>query len=65
MLADHLRAGFQHEVKVFHTGEECLAHLNERPALVLLDHHLNTVVEDAADGRRSWRRSRHGIRRCA
>ncbi len=50
MLADHLRAGFPHEVRVFHTGEDCLAQLGERPSLVIPDHHLDTVVKDAADG---------------
>lgn len=50
MLADHLHATFPHTVEVFHTGEQCLARLNEHPDLVILDHHLNNVVKDAADG---------------
>ena len=52
MLADHLRSTFPHEVKVFHTGEECLAQLHQHPDLVILDYHLNNVVKDAADGMR-------------
>ncbi|MEO8591041.1 MAG: response regulator [Flavobacteriales bacterium] len=52
MLADHLRSSFPHHVSVFHTGEECLAQLNEHPDLVVLDYHLNNVVKDAADGLR-------------
>jgi len=52
MLADHLRTTFTHRVEVFHTGEECLARLSEHPDLVILDYHLNTVVQDAADGLR-------------
>lgn len=52
MLADHLRSSFPHHVEVFHTGEECLAHLNEHPDLVILDFHLNNTVKDAADGLR-------------
>ena len=36
----------------FHTGEDCLAHLNEHPDLVVLDYHLNNTVKDAADGLR-------------
>lgn len=50
MLADHLTSTFPHEVIAFHTGEECLAHLDEHPDLVILDHHLNNVVKNAADG---------------
>lgn len=50
MLADHLRSSFPHAVEVFHTGEDCLAHLSDHPDLVILDHHLNNVVKDAADG---------------
>jgi CheY-like chemotaxis protein len=52
MLADHLRASFAHAVEVFHTGEACLARLNDHPDLVILDYHLNNVVKDAADGLR-------------
>lgn len=52
MLADHLRTSFPHAVEVFHTGEDCLAHLSEHPDLVILDHHLNNVVKNAADGLR-------------
>lgn len=52
MLADHLRSSFPHQVEVFHTGEDCLAHLNEHPDLVILDYHLNNTVKDAADGLR-------------
>ena len=50
MLADHLRSVFPHQVEIFHTGEDCLARLNEHPDLVILDHHLNNTVKDAADG---------------
>lgn len=50
MLADHLRSSFAHQVEVFHTGEDCLARLNEHPDLVILDHHLNNVLKEAADG---------------
>ena len=56
MLADHLRSSFPHQVEVFHTGEDCLARLNEHPDLVILDHHLNSVVTDAADGLRILQR---------
>jgi two-component system OmpR family response regulator len=52
MLADHLRSSFPHSIQVFHTGEECLAELDEHPDLVILDYHLNNVVKDAADGLR-------------
>lgn len=52
MLADHLRTSFPHHVEMFHTGEDCLARLNEHPDLVILDYHLNNTVKDAADGLR-------------
>jgi CheY-like chemotaxis protein len=50
MLADHLQTSTPHDIRVFHTGEECLQHLADHPDLVILDHHLNNAVKDAADG---------------
>jgi two-component system, OmpR family, response regulator len=52
MLADHLRSIFRHQVMTFSTGEECLSRLKERPDLMILDYHLNSVENDAADGLR-------------
>ena len=39
-----------HQVKVFPTGEDCLAELDEKPDIIILDYLLNSVNEDAADG---------------
>ena len=50
MLADQLRSSFPHQVEVFHTGQDRLARLNGHPDLVILDHHLNNTVKNAADG---------------
>lgn len=37
-------------IRSFPTGEACLEHLNEHPALVVLDYYLNSREKDAANG---------------
>jgi len=49
-LEDYLTRKTMHEVQVYRTGEECLAHLREQPDVVILDFHLNSESKDAADG---------------
>ncbi len=49
-LRDYLTRKVAHIISVFHTGEECLKHLDESPDIVILDYFLNTVQEDAANG---------------
>ena len=49
-LTDYLTRKVPHHVQVFHTGEECLQHLNEGPNIIILDYYLNTVQHDAANG---------------
>ena len=51
MLTDYLHEQFPFvRIKAFHTGEECLAHLSDRPDLVILDYYLNPREKDAANG---------------
>ena len=47
---DYLTRKAPHQVSVFHTGEECLVHLPEKPDVVILDFYLNSVQKDAANG---------------
>ncbi len=49
MLADHLEdQGYT--VKSFGTGEACLEHLHENPAIVILDYYLDSSVRNAQNG---------------
>lgn len=50
VLSDYLTRKAPHQVNVFHTGEECLNHMAEKPDVVILDYYLNTVQKDAANG---------------
>jgi DNA-binding NtrC family response regulator len=49
-LKDYLTRKTPHQVFTFNTGEECLRHLSEGPAIIILDFHLNSVQKDAANG---------------
>ena len=49
-IKDRLLRNIPHTVSVFHTGEECLNHLYDKPEVVVLDYYLNTVNKDAANG---------------
>lgn len=49
-LTDYLTREVNHDIHVFHTGEEVIKHISENPDVVILDFYLNTVVRDAADG---------------
>lgn len=48
-LQDYITRKVQHEVRIFHTGEECLKYLHEKPEYVILDYNLNSVHKDAAN----------------
>ena len=50
MLSSQLKRNEQNTVKVFGTGEACLAALTEKPDIILLDFNLNSVSKNAADG---------------
>jgi two-component system OmpR family response regulator len=49
-LKEYLTRDVHHLVSVFKTGEECLEHINEKPEIILLDYHLNSISRNAADG---------------
>lgn len=49
-LKDYLTRKIKHNVRAFHTGEECLQHLSEAPDVIILDYYLNTVQKEAANG---------------
>ncbi len=49
-MKDFLTDNWGHEVTVFPTGEDCIAHLDENPDIIILDYYLNSVKQDAADG---------------
>lgn len=38
------------EISAFPTGEECMQHLHQSPALIVLDYNLNSNYPDAMDG---------------
>lgn len=49
-LTDYLTRDVNHDIHVFHTGEDVVKHLSEKPNVVILDFYLNTVNKDAANG---------------
>ena len=50
MLSDHLKDELYAEVSSFPTGEACLAKINTKPDLIVLDYHLNSREKSAANG---------------
>jgi len=38
------------EIKTFSTGEKCVKHLDENPAIIVLDYHLNGIDQNAMNG---------------
>ena|SRR5688572_18106802 len=49
-LSDYISRKSDAEIKVFHTGEECIQHMHENPDVVILDYYLNMVEKSAANG---------------
>lgn len=49
-MSDYLSREAAHDISVFHSGEDAVKHLADRPDVVNLDFYLNTVKEDAANG---------------
>lgn len=50
LMKAHLESKYNLEIHVFHTGEECLAKLNENPDYIVLDYHLDKVDKSAING---------------
>jgi len=49
-LLDYITDKTMYDVKIFHTGEECIKHLREQPDVVILDYNLDSVDKQAANG---------------
>jgi two-component system OmpR family response regulator len=49
-LEDYLTRKVPHKVSAYHTGEECLEHLSEKPDIIILDYYLDSVSKYAANG---------------
>ncbi len=49
-LSDFLTRNVNHDISIFHTGEELLKHIFEKPDVIILDYYLNSVNKDAANG---------------
>ena len=49
-LSDYLTRNINHDISIFHTGEELLKRVFEKPDVIILDFYLNTVNKDAANG---------------
>ena len=50
VLSDYLTREVNHDISIYHTGEELLKHVFEKPDVIILDFYLNTVNKDAANG---------------
>jgi len=50
MMKDHLSENPQFEVKIYHTGEECLKNLFLGPDVIILDYNLNDESKEAKNG---------------
>jgi two-component system OmpR family response regulator len=50
MLHDHLSKFPKFKLKTFPTGEECMAKMDEKPDIVILDYNLDSVKKDAKPG---------------
>lgn len=37
-------------IQTYSTGEECIKHLDEQPSIIILDYHLNGIVDHAMNG---------------
>ncbi len=49
-LSDFLTRNVNHDISIYHTGEDLLKHIFEKPDVIILDFYLNTVNKDAANG---------------
>lgn len=50
MLEDHLSKNSQYTIQSFSTGEACLAQLDQKPDVIILDFNLDSVEPDAKNG---------------
>jgi DNA-binding NtrC family response regulator len=50
MLKDYLAERFNYNYRLFDNGEEALSSMNQNPAIVILDYHLNAHKPEAKNG---------------
>lgn len=50
LLKDYLLKNHNYRIDVFHTGEECIKHLNEDPEIIFLDYNLSSEDKSAKNG---------------
>jgi len=50
LLKDYLLKGNKYKISIFHTGEECLLHLDEKPEIIFLDYNLSSEDKNAKNG---------------
>ncbi len=50
MLKDHLTKFSRFKLKDFPTGEDAMAHISEKPDIMILDYNLNSVKREAKEG---------------
>lgn len=50
MLKDYLAERFNYNYRLFDNGEEALNNMNQNPAIVILDYHLNAHKPEAKNG---------------
>lgn len=50
MLKDYLAERFNYKFQLFDNGEEALTSMNQNPAIVILDYHLNAHKPEAKNG---------------
>jgi two-component system OmpR family response regulator len=50
MLKDHISARFDYQLKTYSSGEDAIKDMDMKPAIVVLDFHLNTNIPNAQNG---------------
>jgi two-component system OmpR family response regulator len=50
MLKDHISSRFEYQLKTYDNGEDAIKDMGLKPAIVVLDFHLNTNVPNAQNG---------------
>ena len=50
MLQDYLSKYSTFKVEIFNSGEDCLAHMDRKPQIIILDYYFDKVGKDAMNG---------------
>jgi len=50
MLKDHISSKFQYQLKTYDNGEDAIKDMHLKPAIVVLDFHLNSNIPNAQNG---------------